>query len=327
MASTTRIWCSYEKAIALAASSSLVVAWPRSPVTGLAPNSRISSTKSTPRISCSAEYASPDWIGRPHGHPRPSGPPTSGLKYRCRTAEASSRTRRCTELRFRLHLRDDGDALIHRRLDDDPGADQPGVLQARRGCTAIVASLGTRCSKRICPSTIGAAGTTRIRTLPASAPSPAGRHFTRAISGAAARVSCSKSSAVTARLRVRSRIGPRVLADSRSSPSTPPIAGPRFSTPAMNGIDDLSVRIEPAATLPDSTAARCVGLELHDRALRGERAVLTQRSIRLAHAGPERDHTVHRVEHEVAIGRRAGGEVLDLLPLGPALVRGHDQAQ
>ena len=48
-------------------------------------------------------------------------------------------------------------------------------------------------------------------TVPASAADVAGMLRTRAISGAASRVSSSKSSAVTARLRVRSIRGPRTL--------------------------------------------------------------------------------------------------------------------
>ena len=114
-----------------------------------------------------------------------------------------------------------------------------------------VSSPGTSWSKRrYAPSAGAAAGTTSTRTEPASAPSPAATARIRATSGAASRARCSKSSVVTARPRVRSRMGPRTLAFSMSSPSTPPLAARRFSTRATNGIDDFSTVSDRAATLP-----------------------------------------------------------------------------
>ena len=100
------------------------------------------------------------------------------------------------------------------------------------------------------PSVLGSDGTTSTRTAPARAPSPAATARTRPTFGAASRARCSKSSVVTARPRVRRRIGPRTLAFSMSSPSMPPRASFRFSTVDTTGIADLSTVSARAATLP-----------------------------------------------------------------------------
>ena len=59
-----------------------------------------------------------------------------------------------------------------------------------------------------------------------------------------------KSSAVTARPRARSSIGPRTLASSSVSASDPPTAAARFSTRATYGTLVFSTRTWPAVTLP-----------------------------------------------------------------------------
>ena len=55
-------------------------AGPRSPVSGLAPKMRTSSTTSTPRRFCRVANTSPACTARPNGQPVPSGPPVSGLR-------------------------------------------------------------------------------------------------------------------------------------------------------------------------------------------------------------------------------------------------------
>src|SRR6266852_253909 len=57
----------------------------------------------------------------------------------------------------------------------------------RRAIVANVSSAGLSCSNRSLPAPAAAAGTTRTRIEPASAPSPAATQWTRATSGAAER--------------------------------------------------------------------------------------------------------------------------------------------
>ena len=67
----------------------------------------------------------------------------------------------------------------------------------------------------------------------------------------------SKSVIVTARAPGRSDSGPRRLAFSTVSASTPPVAGSRFSTLDTYGIADRSPVSVPAPTLPVGAAAAC----------------------------------------------------------------------
>ena len=157
-------------------------------------------------------------------------------------------------------------------------------------------------------------------TWPASSAVWAGMHRTRATSGAASRVSSSKSSAVTARLRVRSISGPRTRASSTDSASTPPAAGWRFVTPRTNGIDDLSVRIERPATLPPAAAADGVVADADRRPRRRDRAVRTDRPVLEPHERRELDLARGGVEDHDLVARAAVGERVDQLPLLPALV-------
>ena len=149
------------------------------------------------------------------------------------------------------------------------------LASSRSAIAPSVVSLGSRSPNCTTSRSRGAAGTMQIVTWPASSAVAAGMHRTRAISGAASRVSSSKSSAVTARLRVRSISGPRMRASSTDSASTPPVAPCRFVTDRTKGIDVLSVRIAWAGTLPrrpPPTAwsrmrmvARCSGIAPYTR--------------------------------------------------------------
>ena len=81
------------------------------------------------------------------------------------------------------------------------------------------------------------------------------------------------------------------------------------------------------ADVADPASAGRVGLQLHDRALRCDGAVLAHRTVGLAHPGAERDHAVHGVEHEDAIVGRATGEMLGLVPFRLAVFGGDQQPQ
>ena len=91
-------------------------------------------------------------------------------------------------------------------------------------------------------------GTTSSRIgLPVSS---GGRQRTRAIAGSASLARRSKSSIVTARPPARSECGPRRLALSTVSASTPPIAAEMFSTRSTYGSDvRMSVNVA-GPTLP-----------------------------------------------------------------------------
>ncbi len=72
-----------------------------------------------------------------------------------------------------------------------------------------------------------------------------------------------------------------------------------------------------------ATAADQVGADAQPGALRGNRAVAAQRSVRFSHTGSEVDFAGDGVEHEVVVVRLALDEVLHLLPLLPAVDVAH----
>src|SRR5664280_2105208 len=74
----------------------------------------------------------------------------------------------------------------------------------------------------------------------------------------------------------------------------------------------------PRREVPVPTAPREVGIDPDPGTLRGDRAVLAHRPVRLADRRPERDLARDRVEDEMAVVRPGVGEVRDLDPFLPA---------
>ena len=218
----------------------------RRPVSASAGNSvtETSWAMSTPGIRASAACTSWDCTDRPNGHPVPSGPPVSGSSRPYRARSTSSCTCVGVEALPGVHVDDDGQARRSCGGDhQDPGPDQPAARPGPRRSAGA-------CPRRE-PGRRGGSGR-RGRRRRAARPAPArprprrprgsAAQCTRAASGATSRASWTKSSAVTARPRDRSSIGPRTLASSRDSASDPPTA----ARPVLDPRDVGDARLQHA---------------------------------------------------------------------------------
>ena len=305
--------------IALEANSSRVVALPSLAGHRVAPKSRIS-----PRVDTTdllhAVYASPDWIGRPmasHGHRAADQRVEVSVQDRGGLFANSNDAWSSASLDLSHTV-----TLVHRRLDDDASPDEPCSVERLR-MRAIVSSLGTRCSKLICPRDRASGQTrcVRCRTLHHRLPAALGPVRSRA---PLLCVSCSKSSSVTRDFACE--------AGSTACPS--PTRGPRrrrrpwpvrVLDPAMKGSRTSSVRMDPTPTFPIrpppvAYASICTIAPFVATAPYWRNVPSSSRTH------PNVITPCTRRAQMVVVGR-AVGEVLGLLPFGRTLVRRHPEAQ
>ena len=165
------------------------------------------------------------------------------------------------------------------------------------------------------------AGTTSSADEPGSPRRRRSGRWTRAISGAASRAMCSKSSAVTARSRVRSRIGSAHLGPFDSLAVDTALTGTTVVDAADIGDRCLQHGQGARGDIAARSATSAINGHAHVRALGRHHPVIPQRAVRETNGRPEFDVAAHRVDHEVAVVRAAGGEVGPLGPFGPVVGR------
>ena len=167
---------------------------------------------STPGIRASAACTSWDCTDRPNGQPVPSGPPSAGAAGRTAPGARRRGPRRRRSARGRARR---PRPSARRTAGARPATRVPTSRRSSRASRdplqrALVGDRGPRGGSGRPRRRPRAARRARGRRRPGR-PRGSGAQCTRAASGATSRASCSKSSAVTARPRERSSIGPRDL--------------------------------------------------------------------------------------------------------------------